>query len=141
MANLERQGRCSMTLRGAVIAQLGCEPDEINGTLQDVARGGASAGFPGFTYTRECVAFCATNRNAIRRAVLDLADDMGTDPIALVRSFMDHDPPSVEAIGEALWGPVEAIRGADLGTEIARVAEALAWFALEEVAHAAGNLK
>lgn len=127
-----------MTLRDAVIAQLGCDPDEIAGTLQDVARGGASAGFPGFTYTRECLDFCASHRDDIRRAVLELADEMRTDPIALVRSFMDHDPPSIEAIGRTLWGPIEAIRGADVGTEISRVAESLAWFALEEVAHAAG---
>jgi hypothetical protein len=93
----------------------------------DVSNYGAAGGFSGFTYYTDTCAFYAGNRALIVALVADMADNLGEDQITMVRGFnclgKDYTP---EEIGQTLYGPKNKHQ--------IQVANALAWFALEEVA-------
>lgn len=116
----------SETLIRSVIRQLGGRE-----SLEDVANHGASAGWCGFTYYSDTVKFFKAHKRDIRDLVKQIASSLGETPMNMVRGF------------RCLSGPD------DWNAEIARclyedrlkdadkiVANALAWFALEEVARA-----
>ena len=80
--------------------------------LLQVAEHGAGAGFSGFTYYTDTCKFYEENEQLIYDLLNNMADDMGYDsPDALVATF-----------------------NCDTSSPDARK-NALAWFALEEVAH------
>jgi len=80
--------------------------------LLQVAEHGADAGWSGFTYYTDTCKFCEDNEQLIYDLLNEMADDMGLDsPDALVATF-----------------------NCDTSSPDARK-NALAWFALEEVAH------
>ena len=119
-------------LINAVEKQL--QPDnkeEFLNILRDVVRGGADAGFHGFIYTNETVKFYLKNRKLIRAELAELADDTGDGMFKIIQSFgcltnkQTNKPDySEEEIAQTLFGkPVDS-----------QIANALAWFALEEVA-------
>lgn len=99
--------------------------------LEDVARHGADAGWPGFTYYSDTVAFYKAHKAEILARAEEDAKEFGQDMIEMVRGFRclgnnskpDYSPTE---IGEALFSG----RGecADL------IRNAMAWYALEEVA-------
>ena len=95
--------------------------------LRDVATHGADAGFPGFCYYAETRAFYSRHRQAILALIDEMADDMGKTPIELVQGFRCLRDATEQDIAETLYGPP-----ARWDTQ---VANALAWFALEAVAH------
>ena len=100
--------------------------------LKEVARHcNASAGWPGFTYYSDTIAFFKRHRAAIVSAVKEMADDMGQDVVSFVASFqcLDDDSETRDEIGRALYGR--------LRPDDTQVPNALAWFALEESARAA----
>ena len=113
-------------IRG-VLRQLGGGPEAID-TLRDVVRGGADAGYGGFTYTRDTVAFFRRYRSEIVALARSMADDLGEDVSQMVAGFRclngAEDLPSIN----------RCLYGGRLTREEDNVANALAWFALEEVA-------
>lgn len=80
--------------------------------LRDVAEHGADGGFPGFSYYSDTVAFYNEHADAIWDMLGDLADDMGETPIGVIAGFRI----------------AKDIQSDD------QFKNALAWFALEEVA-------
>lgn len=115
------------TLVRAVIRQIGDRD-----SLEDVARHGASGGFPGFTYHADTVAFFKRHRKAVVELAKQQADDFGQSPLDMVAAFQclkPADDETKESIARCLYGG----RLKDGDTQ---VANALAWFALEEVARA-----
>jgi hypothetical protein len=112
----------------AVIRQLGGKE-----SLPDICRGGIDGGFHGFIYYTDTVAFFKRNRAHIRQLVERTAEDFGDRPMQVVAGFnclRDMDPAEREAaIARCLYGG----RTTDADTQ---VANALAWFAGEEVARA-----
>lgn len=90
----------------AVRNHSGMEDDRI----REAGRYGADAGWPGFTYTQDCVEFYKENERDIWELLADFADDMGMEPMELIASF----------------------RGADMAKTPDGLATLLAWFALEE---------
>lgn len=81
--------------------------------LLDVCRGGADAGFPGFTYTTDCIRFYNRHEKEIYDLLREMADEMGEKSIdAMVAGFARADM---------------------LDTPDGRK-NLLAWFALEEMA-------
>ena len=105
--------------------------------LADVARHGADAGWAGFTYTAETVAFYKAHKADILDLANQLASDLGEDTIAMIQGFrcLGHQARftgawacdySANEIAEALYSG----RGESADT----IREAMAWFALEEVA-------
>lgn len=109
----------------AVVRQIGGWA-EFKERAGDVTAHGASGGFSGFIYYADTAAFYARNRAAIAKAVEQLADDLGEDPVELVRNFNClRGTCSTEEVALTLYGTP---RQHGVGT-----ANALAWFALEEV--------
>jgi len=81
-------------------------------SCRDVVRGGADAGFPGFTYYNDTVRFYDRHKKAIWELLNDMADSMGEkNTMALIASFT---------------------RAADISDDDT-FKNLLAWFALEEV--------
>lgn len=97
---------------------------------QDVANHGADAGFSGFIYYADTVAFAMRYRPLIVALCNDMAANVGTgsaiDLVANFRCLNDNYKP--DEVGRTLYGQKSK---ADT-----QIANALAWFALEEVARA-----
>jgi hypothetical protein len=113
-------------LEKAVCEALSDDPQEALDTLRDVANHGADAGFPGFTYYTDTVKFFDAHRRAILAMLRDLAEEVGSTPSNLLDNFHClqnigcKDPMAQLAAGE--------------GEDLVQIKNALAWFALEEVA-------
>lgn len=97
-------------------------------SLEDVCRHGASGGFSGFTYYSDTLAFYKAHKADILAMANAMADEMGEDMLAMVAGFgcLKAEKLTATEIGEALFSG----RG-DCATN---VRNAMAWFALEEVA-------
>jgi hypothetical protein len=97
---------------------------------QDVTNNGAAGGFCGFIYYRDTLEFYARNRASILSALESLADDLGEGgAIDLVRGFNCLHPRAADKeIAQTLYG--------SKWVHDTQVANALAWFALEEVSRA-----
>ena len=97
---------------------------------QDVTNNGAAGGFCGFIYYSDTLEFYARNRASILSALESLANDLGEGgAIDLVRGFRClHENATDSEIAQTLYG---SKRNHDT-----QVANALAWFALEEVSRA-----
>ena len=106
--------------------------DSFKEHAHDVAMYGAAAGFGGFIYYTDTCRFYAVNRDAILEAVRDMCDGLGEEPIQFVRSFNCLDATESE-VGLTLYGSKKQ--------HDTQVANALAWFALEEVARAFDDLE
>ncbi|NCB78513.1 MAG: hypothetical protein EOM41_00675 [Bacilli bacterium] len=102
-------------------------------SAQDVVDHGASCGFGNFIYYTDTVAFTAKNRKAIAAYAAEQSKEIGyKDEIEMILSFKClqgfNDPITSSEIAKALYG-----RLADTDTKTI-VYNALAWYALEEVA-------
>lgn len=114
----------SETIIRAVIRSLGDKS-----YLSDIANHGVDGGFPGFTYYSDTVAFFRKHRKEITDNLLALADDMGEDPVKMVSSWRCVGPELARNVGQVVYG-------ARLTDEHTIVANALAWYAAEEIARA-----
>lgn len=103
---------------------------ETRDTLEDVVSGGASGGFSGFTYYTDTLAFFKKNRADILTLVEEMSEFFGQDPVQFIASFncLDDDRETRAEIARTLYGR--------MGKEDYLVANALAWFTLEETARA-----
>lgn len=147
----ERSGVSEKLIR-AVLRQLGGGRDAIE-TLSDVNRGGADAGFAGFTHHSDTVAFFKKNRKEIVALAEQQADDLGENVAEMVASFrclagrrlkrdrtdgFDHRTTAHNRaiLNEYMPSVARCLYGGRLTDDDTDVANALAWFALEEVARA-----
>lgn len=116
------------TLINAVINRIGMD------SVEDVLRGGIDGGFHGFIYYKDTVAFYQRHKKDIIRMAREMADDIGENLMEMIGGFnclkyYDYksqkwtDAEGQEAIGETIYG----------GKIDDMVANALAWFAAEEV--------
>jgi len=98
--------------------------------LREVAEYGADKGWPGFTTYTDTCSFFHDHQALIVALVKEIAGEeiAGEDPISFVASFrcLDDDPDTRDEIGRCIYG-------APLPSDIS-VPNALAWFALEDVA-------
>ena len=117
----------STTLINAVIRKVGKDH------LQDVMTHGADTGWNGFTYTIDCVNFFKRHKADILRMINDLASDLGENPAVMVANFS-----CLKIKADDAEGMREIYRALDrrIQGDETTVANALAWFALEEVARA-----
>ena len=126
-------------LQIAVLNQLGFDLDnrELNeddaGTLSDIANNSADAGWSGFTYYTDTVAFFNANKRAILKLAEEMASDLGEDMLAIIAGFgcLKDDKLTASQI-------MAAIYDADDENETT-VKNAFAWFALEETARSLAN--
>lgn len=90
---------------------------------------GAADGYSGFVYYTETVAFFRSHRKKIVELAQSLADSMGEDTITMVRGFNCLGSCwSYDEVARALYGRYSE--------DLTQIYNALAWFALEEVANA-----
>ena len=120
------------SLENAVIKQLdyavldsGCID-----TLKDVANNGADGGFTGFAYHTDTTKFFKKNKAIILQHAEDLAKDLGERVTQMISNFrcLNGDF-SEDEIGKVIYGNWK-----DDDTHVV-IANALAWFALEEIAY------
>ena len=104
-----------------VLRQLGSGDDAVS-SAKDAARHGADAGFGGFTYYAETVAFFKRNRSAILAMLSETASDMGMSASSVLAGFN-----CLKGIADPM-----AILANPKHEEYDTVANALAWYALEE---------
>lgn len=121
-------------LQQAVLDQLGIEDPESEdskGTLEDISSHGADAGWAGFTYYSDTVDFFKYNRSKIVKAVEEMADGIGEQAVDMVRNFrcLGAADYSQADVARVMYGSLRPNNDTD-----DLVANALAWFALEEVA-------
>ena len=124
-------------LTNAVIEQLGyeeLEDEALRSTLEDITNNGADGGFGGFIYYSETNKFARENMNLIMDQVKELADDLGETPLEMISSFRSLKDDKIDPleIASIIYERTSPESQAD-GTETV-VLNALAWFALEEVA-------
>lgn len=117
----------------AIVRQIGGK-ESFENYAQDVTRHGASGGFAGFTYYTDTLAFYAKNQKVIVELCKNLADDIGEgNTLELVSRFNCLQGDSTqEEVGQTLYGTKRQ--------HDTTVANALAWFALEEVCRAYWDL-
>ena len=118
-------------LRKAVQRQMGYtakEKDDFISTLRDVNRGGADAGFGGFTYYKDTIAFYKRNREQILSSLGEMADSLGEGVLEMVASFqcLKSCNLTTSEVAKAIY--------TGKGECVEQIQNALAWFALEEVA-------
>jgi hypothetical protein len=131
-------------LARAVLRQLGGGADAVQ-SARDAAEHGADGGFGGFTYSNDCRDFVRRNKAAIKEAVQEMARDLGEDEIQMIRGFnclstrgrteIHYDCMTSE-VASVLYGD-----GSDAGDMAAKIYDALAWFALEEVGRSITDLE
>jgi hypothetical protein len=124
IAQASEDSGISTTLIRSAIRQLGGKE-----SLPDVMNGGADGGFHGFTWYSDTVPFYKRHRKEINQRVIELADDLGEDPVKMLKGWRCLDGEKAAHIGQVLYG-------AQLREAHTQVANGLAWFALEEVARA-----
>ena len=117
----------SASLIRAVSRQMGSW-EYFTQSAQDIQNHGASGGFGGFIYYRETVAFYRRNRKAILQLAETLADDLGEDLLSMVASFncLKSAELTQNEVAQALY--------LSKGDMVDQIQNAMAWFALEEVA-------
>ena len=99
--------------------------DALRKMAQDVCNHGAQGGFHGFIYYHETEKFFLKNKALIVEMAQEMADSLGEPLIGMIKNFNCLDA-TEEEIGQTLYG---TRRNCDRF-----VANALAWFTLEEVA-------
>ena len=114
-------------LRKAVINQLG-GIETFKETFRDVTRHGADFGVHGFIYYTETTAFFKQNRRAILAHLDAICFDLGEDRISVLKSWRCLNHLTSDEIARGLYEGGKS-------DEVTAVQNALAFFALEEVAH------
>jgi hypothetical protein len=117
------------TMKNAIKRNFGTDWRE---TLQDVSNHGANVGFSGFIYYAETEKFYSRHRIAIVNLVENLASELGGTPIEMVQGFNClNNLFTTKEVALTLYGGKK-----QWSTD---VANALAWFALEEFANEITN--
>lgn len=121
-------GHINTRLVTAVVRQVGGW-ENFKEIAKDVSEHGANAGFSGFTYYTDTLKFYRNNQKEIRELVAHTASDLGEDPVMMVNNFNCLvGRTNTNAVGKTLYGTK--------ANHDTNVANALAWYALEEVSRA-----
>lgn len=119
-------------LAAAVLRQLGTTAKEVEkgeSSLEDIARHGIDGGYRGFTYYSDTVKFYEANKAAILDMAANMAEQFDQTTAEMMAGFGCLKGTSAREIEATL------IRGKK-SDDYTRIANALAWFAGEEVARA-----
>ncbi len=127
MTQFIKSGRVNPDMARAVIRQAGGW-DSFKEMAEDVTNHGADGGFHGFIYYVDTCRFYAVNRASILAQVRTLAEELGEEPMIMVQGFRVLRDSTEEEIGLTMYG--------NKNQHDTQVANALAWFALEETARA-----
>lgn len=118
-------------LINAVLSQLGIDKSEApeDTYIRDIISNGIGGGFSGFTYYADTTSFYRKHRKAINEWVIELAEELGEDPINMICNFgciKDDSTENKKLVGKCIYD-------GRLNEETKYIENALAWFAGEEV--------
>jgi len=126
MQDLINSSNIPASLIRATVRQVGGW-ESFKEMAEDVVNHGADAGFSGFIYYTDTLAFYARQQNNIVSYAESFAEDLGEDVLTMVQNFgcigKDY---SFSEIGQTLYGPKHETQ----------IANCMAWFVLEEVSRA-----
>jgi hypothetical protein len=115
-------------LADPILQQLECDnATDLIETLRDVCKGGANAGFAGFTYSADMLAFFRKNKEEIVDLVKEECGQYGdTGILEFIQQFncLKDAHIDIDEIGAVVFGD----------SEDSQVVDALCWFALESLA-------
>lgn len=128
--NIKKAKKASHPLKRAVMRQFG-DSESFYESVPDIANYGASGGVSGFIYYSDTVAFTKRNKNKIMQSLTELSDDIGESIISVLSHWQYLKSLSQREIMGGLYNP----KSEDKDT----VYNALAWYALEDVANCIYN--
>ena len=109
-------------LRKAVVKQFG-GARAFKAAAPDVCQHGIGGGFAGFIYYADTVRFYQKNKADILSLAKEQAEDIGQSVLEMIKGFRCLEGMTIDEIAEGIY-----TTGGDV-----QVANALAWFAAEEV--------
>jgi hypothetical protein len=131
-------GLLNPVLIAAVVRQAGGW-DEFKERAQDIANHGAAGGFSGFIYYDDTVAFAKKHKTEIFELASQQAQEFGEDPLTMIANF-NYLKSSKYTPGQITRAIYERARTDEHGDKT-QILNALAWYALEEVARALADMQ
>jgi len=128
--NIKKAKKAYHPLKRAVMRQFG-DSESFYESVPDIVNYGASGGVSGFIYYSDTVNFTKRNKNKIMRSLTELSDDLGESIVSMLSHWQCLKGMSQCEIMEGLYNP----RSDNKTT----VYNAIAWYALEEVANVVYN--
>jgi hypothetical protein len=123
--NIKKAKKACHPLKRAVMRQFG-DSSSFYDSVSDIANHGASGGVCGFIYYSDTVAFTKRNKNKIMQSLAELSNDTGESIIGMLSHWQCLKGFNQREIMEGLYNPKSDNK--------TTVYNALAWYALEEVA-------
>ena len=124
--NIKQAKKAVHPLKRAVMRQFG-DSESFYESVPDIANYGASGGVSGFISYNETTAFTKRNKAKIMQCLQELSSDCGESIVAMLQHWACFKGMSQCEIMGGLYNP----KSDDKTT----VYNALAWYALEDVAH------
>jgi hypothetical protein len=128
--NIKQAKKAYHPLKRAVMRQFG-DSESFYESVADIANHGASGGVSGFIYYSDTVNFTKRNKNKIMQALTELSNDIGESIVSMLSHWQCLRGMSQREIMEGLYNPKSDNK--------TTVYNALAWYALEEVANVVYN--
>jgi len=128
--NIKKAKKAYHPLKRAVVRQFG-DSESFYESVPDIANYGASGGVSGFIYYSDTVNFTKRNKNKIMQFLTELSDDIGESIVSMLSHWQCLKGMSQHEIMEGLYNPKSDNK--------TNVYNALAWYALEEVANVVYN--
>ena len=124
--NIKKAKKAYHPLKRAVMRQFG-DSESFYESVSDIANYGASGGVSGFIYYSDTVAFTKRNKSKIMGCLSELSCDIGESIVSMLSHWRCFKGLSEGEIMEGLYNPKSDNKTC--------VYNALAWYALEEVAN------
>lgn len=128
--NIKQAKKAVHPLKRAVMLQFG-DSESFYESVPDIANYGASGGVNGFIYYTETMAFTKRNKAKIMQCLEELSSDCGESIISMLSQWKCLKGLTQREIMEGLYNPKS--------DDKTQVYNALAWHALEDVAHTVYN--
>lgn len=128
--NIKKAKKAYHPLKRAVMRQFG-DSESFYESVPDIANYGASGGVSGFIYYSDTVNFTKRNKIKIIQSLTELSNDLGESIISMLSHWQCLKGLSQREIMEGLYNPKSDNK--------TTVYNALAWYALEDVANVVYN--
>ena len=128
--NIKQAKKAYHPLKRAVMRQFG-DSESFYESVADIANYGASGGVSGFIYYSDTVNFTKRNKNKIMQSLTELSNDIGESVVSMLSHWQCLRGMSQRDIMDGLYNPKSDNK--------TTVYNALAWYALEEVANVVYN--
>ncbi len=129
--NIKQAKKAVHPLKRAVMRQFG-DSESFYESVPDIANYGASCGVSGFIYYTDTVAFTKRNKAKIMQCLEELSSDCGESIISMLSQWKCLKGLTQREIMEGLYNPKS--------DDKTQIYNALAWYALEDVAHVVYNM-